>query len=89
MVKCLSLNNSSFCIKVFFNVKWRGQSVTYPLLQFCEAGGLAIMHKKNESNSKVDFLKESCLVLATNKKSLSKYGDNVTLFPSKYGNFCI
>jgi hypothetical protein len=41
------------------------------------------MHKKNESNSKVDFVKESCLVLATNKNSLSKYGDNVTLFSLK------
>jgi hypothetical protein len=50
--------------------------------EFCQVGGLAIIHKRKEPNlargqsdNKVKFLRECCLVLATNRNSLSKYGN--------------
>jgi hypothetical protein len=33
MVKYLSFHNSFFCLKILYNVKWQGHSVTHPLFK--------------------------------------------------------
>jgi hypothetical protein len=61
---------------------------------FFQICGLAIIHKRNEPNfgyrSDMEsiFFQDSCLVLATNRNSLSKYGacdPFFSLFPKKKG----
>jgi hypothetical protein len=65
------------------------------IFQFSQVGGMAIIHKRNAPHlatgqtSKVNILKDSCLVLATGRNSLFKYGDMLLVFPHYMANFSV